>query len=857
INAAYKFIYKTKAIDRVFDDTTINNNVKTKDYEKGTSARIYQGILTKGNSGANYAEKTTSWKIEINKDNHPMENVILTDTFKNKGLTLIPDTLVIKNASGGTLTIGEDYTLSDVNDQGFKITFLKPITEKHTLTYDTYFDYEAREKLPGDPNPNDFENGVEVTWVDEFGEDQSKEANANFNPNQWTKDNGFKYGSYNAVEKEITWQIGVNYNLNEVSEAYVEDYILGDQELVEESIQVYKMVISPDGKNYTWGDLVPATDYDLNLSLTNAEGNPGFKIDLGTIHEPYVIVYKTSLKDKIIVNYYENKAYYYEDSTQPIELGAGVSVKHGTEYTTKSGAQAGLVMNWNVHINFGQSQVANAKVIDEPSMNQILLENTFHLYETTVDAAGNVSKKTDETGNFVELQRGTDYTLEISTDETGKQTFELAFTNEIDTAYILEYQSYINALDREDVSNTVRFEGVNIQTDKTETEASEQVKFTAGEGSGSGERGRLVVTKVDDATGETLAGATFTLYDKTGEIAIRTLTTGADGKVTFANLLYGDYILQEDDAPEGYVVGINGQQTVTVNNDPTNVTIRNKKIIRAVELVKEDNQTGAKLVGATFSLQQKNGEQYEEIAQLTTDENGAIFKDQLQPGDYQFVEITAPFGYVLDNTPIPFTIGENQTEIIQLTKENQIVLGAVELWKVGEDDQNTGLVGAEFKLLKEDGSVIEEGLTTNDEGKIVVENLRPGTYQLVETNAPEFYQLNPEPYVFTIDLNQTEIATVKAVNELTPGSVELTKVDKDNPDLTLEGAVFALQDSEGNTLQEDLETNAEGKLVINNLKPGDYQLVETAAPEYYQLDSTPIEFTIEKGQTVIKAVTAE
>lgn len=39
-----------------------------------------------------------------------------------------------------------------------------------------------------------------------------------------------------------------------------------------------------------------------------------------------------------------------------------------------------------------------------------------------------------------------------------------------------------------------------------------------------------------------------------------------------------------------------------------------------------------------------------------------------------------------------------------------------------------------------------------------------------------------------------------------------------------------------------------GELVVNDLKPGDYQFVETKAPTGYQLNETPIDFMIEKGQ---------
>ncbi len=66
----------------------------------------------------------------------------------------------------------------------------------------------------------------------------------------------------------------------------------------------------------------------------------------------------------------------------------------------------------------------------------------------------------------------------------------------------------------------------------------------------------------------------------------------------------------------------------------------------------------------------------------------------------------------------------------------------MELTKIDDIDTNTKLANAVFDLLDADGQLVEKGLKTNDEGKIIVENLRPGTYQFVETIAPEHYDLN-------------------------------------------------------------------------------------------------------------------
>ncbi|MBO1911604.1 hypothetical protein J4G37_43290, partial [Microvirga sp. 3-52] len=199
------------------------------------------------------------------------------------------------------------------------------------------------------------------------------------------------------------------------------------------------------------------------------------------------------------------------------------------------------------------------------------------------------------------------------------------------------------------------------------------------------------------------------------------------------------------------------------------------------------------------------------------DKDGKLIVTDLKPGDYQFVETEAPYGYDLNASPIKFKIDIGQTEIAITIVSNELTTGSVELIKVDKDNQEIKLSGAEFSLLDGDGNLIEDGLTTNDEGKIVVDNLKPGNYQFVETKAPTDYQLAPTPIHFTIDKGQEVVLTVLAENALITGSVELTKVDKENGELTLSGAEFELQDAEGNTLQEGLTTDEDGKLVVNDL----------------------------------------
>ncbi|MDO6658777.1 collagen binding domain-containing protein, partial [Anaerobacillus sp. 1_MG-2023] len=159
------------------------------------------------------------------------------------------------------------------------------------------------------------------------------------------------------------------------------------------------------------------------------------------------------------------------------------------------------------------------------------------------------------------------------------------------------------------------------------------------------------------------------------------------------------------------------------------------------------------------------------------------------------------------------------------------------LTKLGEQEDAEGLAGTEFKLLDEEGNLVEEGLLTDESGEVSIENLKPGDYQLVETKASFGYVLDETPLSVNVPFNPQEPVAVEMMNKLQTGSVELTKRDYDDETI-IEGATFSLQDREGNVLQEKLLTNEEGIIFAEDLKPGEYQFVETEPALGYDLNAT-------------------
>ncbi|MFC0493359.1 SpaA isopeptide-forming pilin-related protein [Listeria grayi] len=365
-------------------------------------------------------------------------------------------------------------------------------------------------------------------------------------------------------------------------------------------------------------------------------------------------------------------------------------------------------------------------------------------------------------------------------------------------------------------------------------------------------KGSVQLTKVDSQdAAKTLQGAEFKLVDNDGKTLRENLTTNADGILKVNDLALGSYSLVETKAPTGYILDDSPVKfTITADNYNTTIDLNkeNTEMKGSVQLTKVDSQDAAKtLQGAEFKLTDADGKTLRE--NLTTNADGILKVSDLALGSYNLVETKAPTGYILDDSPVKFTItADNYDTTIDLTKANTEMKGSVQLTKVDSMDPAKTLQGAEFKLIDKDGLSVKEGLTTDKEGKLAVKDLSLGSYSLVETKAPTGYQLDQSPVNFSITAdNYTQTIQLTKENNLLPpkyGSVELTKIDRDKPSTTLQGAVFKLVDADGKTLQKGLMTNKAGKLKITDLALGSYSLVETKAPTGYQLDAAPINFKI-------------
>ena len=208
-----------------------------------------------------------------------------------------------------------------------------------------------------------------------------------------------------------------------------------------------------------------------------------------------------------------------------------------------------------------------------------------------------------------------------------------------------------------------------------------------------------------------------------------------------------------------------------------------------------------------------------------------------------------------DTTPVKFTV-KDQAESMALTKTNKTISGGVLLEKVDEAT-NQPLAGAEFELQTQAGKVIEtEKMRTDDNGRLAVKNLEPGDYQLVETKAHAGYQLDAKPVAFMIKADQTSPVRVKKTNKGLTCTVVLKKIDSKTGEGVAK-ATFSLQYQQGKVLKDKLKTDDTGTLVVSEMEPGKYQLVETEAPKGYVLNTKPVTFQLTNAKKQLVTVRKE
>ncbi|WP_257206187.1 MSCRAMM family protein, partial [Bacillus wiedmannii] len=274
--------------------------------------------------------------------------------------------------------------------------------------------------------------------------------------------------------------------------------------------------------------------------------------------------------------------------------------------------------------------------------------------------------------------------------------------------------------------------------------------------------GQFEIVKVDaEDKAKVLSDAEFEVY-KDGK-KVETLRTDKTGKVTSKKLEPGTYTLKETKAPQGYTLLKEEIEVVVEANKVVQVQVENAKELGSLQVIKKDAESGKVLEGAEFRLKNENGQVVGEAK--TTNKDGVVQFDNLEPGKYTLEETKAPEGYKAVEVTVEVNVVANEVAKQEVLNEKvkEKIKGQVEITKVDATDTNKKLAGAVFEILK-DGTKIDT-LTTDENGKATSEELEPGDYILKEVQAPEGYELSDKEIEFTISNQKIEVVKLQITNE--------------------------------------------------------------------------------------------
>ena len=185
-------------------------------------------------------------------------------------------------------------------------------------------------------------------------------------------------------------------------------------------------------------------------------------------------------------------------------------------------------------------------------------------------------------------------------------------------------------------------------------------------------------------------------------------------------------------------------------------------------------------------------------------------------------------------------------------------------------DKETGerLEGVTFNIKYADNNEDIGDFTTDSNGTITINKLRQGKIVITEKSTKEEYILDTTP--IKTDLKYNSVVKVDVDNIHKKGNVKVFKVDKDNNKITLGNVKFDLYSVEFDKVIGTYATDENGEINIENLRTGDYKLIEKETNKWYDLTddteirvewdttiNTIIENELKKGQIKVIKVDKE
>lgn len=420
-------------------------------------------------------------------------------------------------------------------------------------------------------------------------------------------------------------------------------------------------------------------------------------------------------------------------------------------------------------------------------------------------------------------------------------------------------------------------------------------------------------------------GAEFQIYLKSSGSFVNadkderdTIICDQDGFASTKLLPYGVYTVHQTKGWDSREKITDFDVFINTDGKTYKFLINNKNFESYLKVVKLDKETGKRIPyeGAAFEIYDSNNHRitmqytYPQVTLIhtfyTNKDGYLITPERLPYGYYTLKEVQAPYGYVLDDTPIPFVISQENAStdtgvtVVKVKAKDMAQKGVINITKTGEIfssvEENKGvytpkysvgnLKGAVFEIYAAedittlDGTVrYEQGtlvdtVTTDNDGMAKSKELYLGKYTVIEKTAPNGYVHNSTKYdVELIYAGQNVSVTSTAVsvyNDRQKVAVSLKKemnedktfnLGKNNEISFVQFGIYANEDikaSNGDVIPKDAlitfaNCDKNGSIVFDCDLPIGFKwyVKEIATDKHYILSDTKYEFDIEyQGQDI-------
>jgi uncharacterized repeat protein (TIGR01451 family) len=858
INKEQIITFKTKVTDtsifntngeKVVENTTkLTTNLVPGGVESTGTGKIKntlvkkEGKYTKGNS---YID----WDVTINSNKISMKDVVLEDVLQ-EGLEL--DTTSVKlykqnQNSDGSLTKGEEVELGgnnvkyDMKTRKFTFTLPSPTVDAYILAFRTNVVDKTKSPFSNSISfkgtgmtESSTSNGIDVIYQGAggggIGETGSIKVIKVNNDNESIKLKGAIFELLDKYKNVIktSEQTGNNgdvvfKNLKFGIDYYIKEKTAPEGYLLSDEVYKFQIANSKESKSITYNYKNISVKGDIIFNKLNENEKPLRGAEF-TLYKASDISFESPIDTSISDKNGDVKF-------KGIDYGEYVikETKAPTGYTINEKILKATINENGKVVTANPDSVSNTKIRGSIEFTKLGEDNEplkgaeFKLYKSSDKNYEKeiATAKSDDAGKvvFENIEYG-DYTIKETKAPEG---YEL--TNKILKASIISNGKLIKA-NPESISNT-----------KT--------------------KGSIEFTKLGENK-ERLKGAEFKLYKKSDtefESPISTAVSDRDGLVKFRNVEYGEYVIKESKAPEGYVLlsddkvlkSIVNENRKSVKADPDSVS--NTKIRGSIEFKKlGDNKEPLK--GAEFKLYKSSDKNYEkEIATAVSDDAGKVVFENIEYGDYAIKETKAPEGYELTNKILKASIVSNG-KLIKANPEsisNTKTKGSIEFTKLGEHEER--LKGAEFTLYRETDKKPIDKAVSDRNGLVKFKNVEYGKYIIEESKAPAGYLKSDEVLEATVtESNKVVTANPDSIsNDKIKANIKVTKIDE-KTEKTLEGAEFTLYDADGKEVKTSISGET-GIVYFNSVEYGNYKIKETKAPDGYMISKDIIEVKVKTTKT--------